>query len=173
MSTERKFWIFWLGGLAIFALARIPHAPLAIPEVPGGILDHQAAGSAQAVDRIQSAWRAAGLRDTAIFAMCHDLVFIGIYGLGSFWGGRMFAQQMDRALLVRIGQVVAIAAIVFLITDYVETGLQLVQLLRDSGSDWMAGTAAIMQPVKIVAFLVTFFGILAGLGIRRFSRPPA
>ena len=170
MTTERKFWIFWIGGLVIFALARIPHAPLAIPEVPGGILDHQAAGSAAVVDRIQAAWRAADLRGIAIFAMCHDLVFIGVYGLGSYWGGRMLASPANGIFLLRLGRVIAGAAIVFVVCDYTETMLQLIQLARELGSDWMAGTAAFAQPIKIAAFIVTFAGIILGLAVRRFSR---
>ena len=173
MTLERRFWLFWIGGLVIFALARIPHAPLAIPEVPGGIFDHQAAGSAAVVDRIQAAWEDAGLRGTAIFAMCHDLVFIGVYGLGSYWGGRLFMASPSRPFLSRLGLSISVAAIVFLVTDYVETVLQLVQLLRDSGSDWMAGTAAVMQPIKIAAFIVTFLGVLIALALRRFSRGSA
>ena len=36
------------------------------------------------------------------------------------------------------------------------------------GSDTLAATAATVQPVKIIAWIVTFFGILAGLVVRRF-----
>ena len=169
MTLERKFWLFWIGGLVIVALARIPHAPLAIEAVPGGILDHQAAGSAAVVDHIQAAWREAGLRSTAIFAMCHDLVFIGIYGMGSFWAGRVFMAETARPKLALLGKIIMQAAVVFLITDYVETNLQLVQLLREQGVDWMAATAAIMQPIKIAAWIITFIGTISALIIRRMA----
>lgn len=169
MTLERKFWLFWIGGLVIFALARIPHAPLAIEAVPGGIFDHQAAGSAAVVDQIQAAWRDAGLRSTAIFAMCHDLVFIGIYGMGSYWAGRVFMVETARPKLALLGKIIMQAAVVFLITDYVETSLQLVQLLREQGVDWMAATAAIMQPIKIAAWIITFIGTISALIIRRMT----
>ena len=172
MTLERKFWLFWIGGLVLFALARIPHAPLAIDAVPGGILDHQAAGSAAVVDQIQAAWRVAGLRDTAIFAMCHDLVFIGIYGMGSYWGGRLFMADASRAKLVLLGKIIAQTAIVFLVTDYVETVLQLIQLLQERGINWMATTAAVMQPIKIAAWVITFVGTISALIARRMTRSP-
>jgi hypothetical protein len=170
MTLERKFWLFWIAGLVIFALARIPHAPLAIDAVPEGILDHQAAGSAAVVDQIQAAWRFAGLRSTAIFAMCHDLVFIGVYGMGSYWGGRLFMADPTRPRLAFLGKIIMQAAIVFLVTDYVETGLQLMQLLRDSGVDWMAATAAFAQPIKIASWIITFVGIVSALIMRRFVK---
>ncbi len=172
MTLERKFWLFWIGGLVIFALARIPHGPLAIDAVPGGILDHQAAGSGAIVDQIQAAWRAAGLRNTAIFAMCHDLVFIGVYGLGSYWAGRLFMADIARPKLALLGKIIMQAAIVFIITDYVETTLQLIQLLQERGVDWMAATAAFMQPIKIAAWIITFVGTISALIVRRTTRAP-
>lgn len=43
MSPKPRFLIWWLGGLAIFAVSLALHAPLAIEAVPRGILDHRAA----------------------------------------------------------------------------------------------------------------------------------
>ena len=70
---------------------------------------------------------------------------------------------MGPGFLRVVGVVVAVAAVVFLITDYVETILQVIQLLQERGVDWMAGTAATMQPFKIAAWVVTFLGVIAGL----------
>ncbi|OZA92520.1 MAG: hypothetical protein B7X57_07950, partial [Erythrobacter sp. 34-65-8] len=64
------------------------------------------------------------------------------------------------------------AAALFLATDLLETIAQLVQLLGQRGSDGLATLAATVQPVKMVAWLVTFFGVIAGLVVRRIS-PPA
>ncbi|NNC52706.1 MAG: hypothetical protein HKO08_06680, partial [Erythrobacter sp.] len=61
MSLRRAFLWTWAGGLVLFAIVIAIGMPLVLTEVPGGILDHQAVGTAAEVDRIQSAWRAAGL----------------------------------------------------------------------------------------------------------------
>ena len=49
MISKDYYMVWWLGGLAIFAISIMIHAPLAIEAVPGGILDHQAAANAAAV----------------------------------------------------------------------------------------------------------------------------
>ena len=163
----RAFLAWWLGGLALFALAIWLHLPLAIEAVPGGIGDHQAAGTAEEVERIHAAWRAAGVYGAARAAMIADLVFIGVYAVGSFLGGRML-RASGGGVLRLIGDAVIAGAIVFGVTDYIETICQFVQLMQGRGSDALAAIAATVQPVKIIAWIVTFAGILAGLAVRRF-----
>lgn len=163
----RAFLAWWLGGLALFALVLWLHAPLAIPAVPGGIGDHQAAGSAAEVERIHAAWRAAGVYDAARIAMIADLVFIGVYTIGAALGGRMLRASGGGTMRL-IGDAVLAGAIVFGVTDYIETVCQLVQLVQGRGSDALAATAATVQPVKIIAWIATFAGIVIGLAVRRF-----
>ena len=163
----RAFLAWWLGGLALFALVLWLHAPLAIPAVPGGIGNHQAAGSAAEVERIHAAWRAAGVYGTARTAMIADLVFIGVYTLGAALGGRVLRASGGGTMRL-IGDAVLAGAVVFGVTDYVETVCQLVQLVQDEGSNALAATAATVRPVKIIAWIATFVGILAGLAVRRF-----
>ena len=88
MLSKESYLIWWLGGLAIFAVSLMIHAPLAIEAVPGGILDHQAASDAGEVDRIQTAWRDAGLMTQARLAMASDLVFILVYSFGALRAGQ-------------------------------------------------------------------------------------
>lgn len=164
----QRFVSLWSAGLALFAFVIWLSMPLAIDAVPGGILDHQAAGSAADVDRIQQAWVAAGLAERAQMAMLGDLVFIVFYGLGAWYGGLWFAQD-SRPKLRRLGWLLAGTALVFLATDLTETLAQLVQLARGQGSDGLSGLAATVRPVKMVAWLVTFFGVIAGLVVRRIS----
>ncbi len=168
MTDVRPKLKLWLYGLVAFAIVIAVGIPLGIEQVPGGILDHQSAGTAERVDQIQAAWAAAGLRTTAIIAMAGDLIFIGIYGWGSYVAGRSFS-HIGPGLLRAIGLLVMAAAIVFLITDYLETTLQIIQLLRDQGSDWMAGTAATARPIKAAAWIVTFVGVIAGYLTWKFS----
>jgi hypothetical protein len=163
MKDHRPQLKFWLIGLAMFG------ALIALGFVRGDasqytILDHQAAGTAAMVDTIQADWRANGLRQLAIISMIGDLIFIGFYGCGAFIAGRSFS-RIETGLLRGLGVIIAGAAVVFLITDYVETILQLIQLLREQGSDWMAGTAATARPIKVAAWIVTFVGVLLSLGI--------
>ena len=168
---EQRFISLWVAGLALFALAIWLSLPLRIDAVPGGILDHQAAGSAAEVNRIQQAWEGAGLAERAQMAMFGDLVFIVVYGMGAWYGGLAFAQE-SRPKLRRLGWLLVGAAALFLATDLLETIAQLVQLLGLRGSDGLATLAATVQPVKMVAWLVTFFGVIAGLAVRQIS-PPA
>lgn len=167
----QRFVSLWPAGLALFALVIWLSWPLQIAAVPGGILDHQAAGTGQEVERIQSAWAAAGLAEQARMAMLGDLVFIVTYGLGAWYGGSWFAQD-TRLKLKRMGWLLLGASVLFLVTDLTETLAQLVQLTRGQGSDGLAGLAATVRPIKVVAWLVTFFAVIAALVVRRIS-PPA
>ncbi len=169
-ANERSFRRYWPAGLMLFGIVIWLGWPLGIAEVPGGILDHQAAGSAAEVDRIQRAWLVAGLYDRAKLAMVGDLVFIGVYGLGAWYAGLAF-RESALPKLRRLGGLLIAAAALFLATDYIETIAQAIQLFDARGSDGLAQIAATMRPVKVVAWVVTFAGVLAGLVVRR--RNPA
>ncbi|MEM8726549.1 MAG: hypothetical protein AAGE86_13610 [Pseudomonadota bacterium] len=169
--SEKADLRIWIWGLIAFAIVIALGATLDA-DTPYGIVDHQSAGTAAQVDTIQSAWKDAGLRWLAMAAMAGDLIFIGIYSLGAWRAGRSFARIGNFAVVV-IGHQIAIAAVIFCVTDYIETSLQLVQLVHDQGSDGMAGTAAFMQPIKIVAWIATFLGVIIALVVRRISSPSA
>ncbi|MBL45324.1 MAG: hypothetical protein CMN71_11575 [Sphingomonadaceae bacterium] len=172
MSEPKPNLRWWLWGLVAFAIVIVLSMAVMHPEsVTLGIAEHQAAGSAARVDEIQGQWREGGVRTLAIIAMLGDLVFIGIYGWGSWLAGRSFMAMRGAARM--LGMLIAISAITFLVTDYTETILQVVQLLSEQGSDWMAAVAATVRPVKIVAWIATFGGVLMALAIRRFGAPPA
>ncbi|MBO6526275.1 hypothetical protein [Erythrobacter sp.] len=163
---------WWLWGLLAFVIVIALSMAVTHPEsVTLGIAEHQAAGSAARVDEIQDQWREGGVRTLAIVAMLGDLVFIGIYGWGSWLAGRSFMAMRGSARM--LGILIAISAIIFLVTDYTETILQVVQLLSEQGSDWMAAVAATVRPVKILAWIATFGGVLMALAIRRFGAPAA
>ena len=163
---------WWLWGLFAFVVVIGLGAAVTAPDpVTFGITDHQAAGTAARVDAIQTQWREGGVRPLAILAMIGDLVFIAIYGWGSWRAGRSFMPAGGRVRV--IGAFIAAAALVFVLTDYTETLLQLAQLLRDAGSDQLAGIAATARPVKVAAWVVTFLGVIAAWLIRRFAAPTA
>lgn len=172
MTMERAFWLFWIGGIVAFGVTIMLGLPLNIPEVPGGILDHQAAATATEVDRIQRAWTDAGQAGTARIAMISDLCFIGIFGIGSFLGG-VRLRKSGGTILTSLGFVAILSAVVFVVTDYTETISQFIQLSAMRGDDSLAGLAATVRPIKIVAFLVTFFAVLLGLILKRRVRPTA
>ena len=168
MSEPKPNLRWWLWGLVAFAIVIVLSMAVMHPEsVTLGIAEHQAAGSAARVDEIQGQWREGGVRTLAIIAMLGDLVFIGIYGWGSWLAGRSFMAMRGAARM--LGMLIAISAIIFLVTDYTETILQVVQLLSEQGSDWMAAVAATVRPVKIVAWIATFGGVLMALAVRRFG----
>ncbi len=169
---ERRFWRFWLGGLLLLALM-VAMNPMFTNEIsPWGIRDHQSAGTAVRVDAIQARWQVAGVMGWARLAMAIDLVYIAVYSFGAFCGGRFFAQSKQRGLR-RLGSVVVVAAIVVGIADYIETICQFVQAMTMTGSDLLAGIAATAQPIKSIAFLTTFFGLLVALFLRQMARHAA
>lgn len=170
MTEQTKFDLrWWLYGLVAFAVV-IATGSILLTGSPFGITDHQAAATAERVNEIHASWREGGVRNIAIAAMIGDLIFIGIYSWGSYRAGRSIAEAASGTSRL-IGTAVWIAAIVFLVTDYLETVLQVIQLTREQGVDWMAQTAATVRQPKIIAWIVTFLGVIAALLIRRFGRP--
>lgn len=162
MNLRRAFLWTWVGGLVLFAIVIVLGMPLVLTEVPGGILDHQAAGTAAEVDRIQSAWRAAGLWNQATLAMMGDLLFIGVYGIGCVLGGLYFRRSAQGWMTVA-GSIALASGAVFLLTDYAETISQIVQLWRFEGDDGLAGLAATVRPWKIGSWILATLTIIACL----------
>jgi hypothetical protein len=169
---ERRFWRYWLGGLLILAVMIAMNPWFTNPVSPWGIRDHQSAGTAIRVDAIQAAWRAAGVMDLAQLGIAIDLIYIGVYSFGAYCGGRLFAQSA-RPHIRRLGWVIVAAALIVGVADYIETICQFVQALTFKGDDMLAGIAATAQPIKSTAFLVSFFGLLAALFLRRMARRAA
>jgi hypothetical protein len=165
---EKRFWRFWLGGLLILAAMIVMNTWLTNMESPWGIRDHQSAGTAERIDAIQAAWQAAGVMGLAKISIAIDLIYIGVYSFGAYCGGRLFARS-EHPNLRRLGWVIVAAAIIVGVADYVETLCQFVQALTFKGSDLLAGIAATAQPIKSTAFLVSFFGLLAALLLRRMA----
>lgn len=166
---ERRFWRFWLGGLLILAIMIAMNPWFSNAVSPWGIRDHQSAATALRVDAIQAAWQAAGVMDLARFGIALDLIYIGIYSFGAYCGGRLFAQSA-RPHIRRLGWVIVAAAIIVGVADYTETLCQFVQAMTFRSSDTLAGIAATAQPIKSLAFLTSFFGLLAALFLRRMAR---
>lgn len=158
----------WLISLAVFAVVIGLSSLITQGDVTFGIVDHQAAASAERVDEIQAQWREGGVRTFAIVAVVADLLWIWLYALGSFVAGRSFASGRGAVLYVA-GLIICAAAIIFAIADYTETILQFIQLLNENGDDTMARLAATAQPIKISAFLIAFVGIVAAWMINRFT----
>lgn len=171
-AAEKNFWRYWLFGLLLFAAMIVLNPLLSNGNAPMGISDHQTAGTAAKIDVIQRAWQAAGVLLIARASMAIDLLFIGVYSWGA-WNGGKFMRGQSMPSVRRIGGVVMAATLVFLVTDYTETICQFVQVMQFKGSDQLAGIAAAVQPVKSVAWLVTFIGLLAALLFRRMARRTA
>ncbi len=165
---ERRFWTFWLSGILLLAAQIVMNVWLVTEAAPLGISDHQAAATAARVDIIHAGWVASDVMDLAIYSMELDLLFIAVYAWGAFAGGRMFAAS-SLPMLARLGKVIIAAAIGFAITDYVETISQLTQAALTGGHDMHAGVAAKARPIKMILFMVTFFGLLIGLAIRNWK----
>ena len=166
-APELRWW-FW--GLFAFVVVIGLGAAVTAPDpVTFGITDHQAAGTAARVDVIQTQWRDGGVRPLAILAMIGDLVFIAIYGWGSWRAGRSFMPAGGRVRV--IGAFIAAAALVFVLTDYTETVLQIIQLIADKGSDPLRVRRhrAALQGNRLI---VTFVGVPVALVMRRIDAGP-
>lgn len=167
MNPAKPTLRLWLIGLVTFAIV-IALGVWLRQASDFGIVDHQLAGTAKRVNEIQGNWSDEGVRWLAILSMAGDLVFIGIYGLGSWVAARGFMRQSGAVVRI-IGLVSAVAAVFFLATDYTETILQFIQLVQDAGDDRFARIAASMQQIKIASWTATFIGIAAAWAIMRFS----
>ncbi|MEM7779160.1 MAG: hypothetical protein AAF697_02070 [Pseudomonadota bacterium] len=167
-KVEVKLWL--IGVLMLVALIAVLQTLTG--DGPYGIVDHQAAARADRVNEIQGAWKQAGHFGLHTAGMVGDLIFIVVYSLGTWRAGRgLRAQSGGFARLV--GAVVGLSAVVFFATDICETSLQLTQMVMDQGVEWMAATAAFMQPIKVIAWIVSFVSVLLGLAAARFSRGKA
>lgn len=153
--SVRSGMMWWAAGLAAFVVVIWMHLPLTIAQVPGGIGDHQSAGSAARVDAIQSAWSEAGLQGRALSAMITDVVFVLIYGTGCIAFGKAARAVPGKAYAV-LGRLLWIAGWIFLLTDLAETTAQIAQLTSGEGSDTLAGLAAGVGPAKITAMATSF-----------------
>lgn len=166
----RNFWIFWLGGLAIFLFMVFTSGSLATDIAPGGILDHQRAGSAERVNAIQQSWAAAGQMVHAKWSMITDLVFIGLYSIGGIIGGRLLWQEAHSPALKKLGLLMVLAYFLFGLLDYIETIGQIIQLLQEQGDDTLASIAAFVMPPKSLAAIIGTLGMIVALVWRSRER---
>ena len=171
-KLERNFWRFWLSGLMLLSLMIAVNPWLSNDVSPWGIGDHQAAATAARVDDIHRAWQAADVLNLARFAMIIDLVYIAVYSFGAYCGGRFFAQSSN-SIMKRLGWIIVATAIILGVADYIETICQLLQIMTLQGNSRLAAVAAAAQPIKSIAFLTTFLGLLAALFLRRMARRAA
>ncbi len=162
----RNFRRFWIGGIILFGFIVILNFALITDVSPSGIGDHQGAGSADKINEIQYAWKDKGVLFYAYLGIAIDLMFIGIYSLGAFCGGILLRYD-DSIMIKRVGSLVIAGAILFFITDYVETILQAIQLFSMQGHDDLAYIAASVRPAKTIAFLVTIVGLLSTILYRK------
>lgn len=159
----RNFWIFWLGGLAVFLFNVATSAPLMTDIAPTGILDHQSAGTAERVDAIQQSWAAAGQMNYAKWSMITDLVFINLYTIGGIIGGRLLWQEAQSPSLKKLGLFMVLTYFLFGVFDYVETLSQITQVLQEQGSDTLAGIAAFARSPKIATWVIGTVGMIVAL----------
>lgn len=153
---------WWIAGLIAFGIVIWMSMPLEIKDVPGGIIDHQKAPDAGTVNTIQRYWRQAGLLSTARNAMIGDLVFIGVYGLGSLLCGLYFRARRQ-VVLRALGWSAIVAALLYLASDYGETIAQIIQLVNFAGDDDLAHFASTLQPIKVAAWIGTFLAVILAL----------
>lgn len=163
LYSWRNFWIFWGGGMALFLYLVASSGSLETVVAPGGILDHQSAATAERVNAIQQSWADAGVLETARRAMITDLVFITLYMSGGIIGGRLIWQRAKSPTLKKVGLLCVVTYFIFGLADYVETVSQLVQLVREQGSDILAGTAALAQPAKTLAWISATVAMIVAL----------
>ncbi len=151
---------FWFGGIIIF-IVLVLFNPLLITDIsPTGVVEHQLAGTGDRVDTIQFAWLAADVLHWAKILMVGDLFFIGIYAFGASCGGILLRGD-ERVMVKRLGALIMAAAILFCITDYIETIAQIIQLFAMKGNDNLAYLAAAVNPFKSASFMVTLIGLLS------------
>lgn len=163
----RLFWGLFALGWALFAFLAATNGQMVTAASPGGILDHQVAGTAARVDEIQGAWAAAGKLGFARLSIGVDLLFIGVLSVAGVIGGVKIARAANGPLLRGAGWLTALAFLVFCGADYAETIAQFIQAMSGRGIDALAQLAAAVNPPKVAAFLAGHGLLLAGLiGLR-------
>lgn len=168
----RLFWAFYLLGMGVFAWLAATHAQFQTEIAPGGILDHQSAGTGMRAEQIHQAWKEKGVWSAVPTAMVLDLVFITLVTIGGVIAGYLMARKGGAR--GALGWLILGAWLVFAASDYAETGCQLVQVLGDHGRDELAGLAASVKPLKLVAFVIATLALWAGLAWTGMaSRKPA
>ena len=167
-GIEIRYWLIGVGMLA----ALMGFGTIFMGDSAFSVIDHQAAATAQRVNEIQSAWQDEGYSGLHIIGMIGDLIFIVVYSIGTIRAGR--GLRAGASVITRtIGLLVLVLGGVFFVTDITETSLQLVQMLMNEGKDWMAGTAAFMQPIKVFSWIASFVAVLVGLVANRLSSSAA
>jgi hypothetical protein len=167
-ELEKRFWRYWLAGLLLFAVMIAMNPSISNIHAPMGILEHQAARTAAKVDAIQRQWQADGVLWLARLSMAIDLVFVAVYSWGALLGGKVMRASASPGAQ-RLGVLIMVAAVLFCVTDYAETISQFVQAMQYKGSDLLAGIAATARPIKSLAWVITFVGLLAALLLRRMA----
>ena len=168
MQGEKVFPRWWLIGIGLFVLMVVLNYWLMLPTSPLGISDHQEAATAVQVDSIQQGWADAKVLWLARLSMVIDLVFIGVYTRGAFAGGMLF-RRTQSGLFRGLGGLIAAAAILFGLTDYIETISQFVEAMSFKGSDELSAIHSHVRSTKSVAFLVTLVGLLTAIVHRRMT----
>jgi hypothetical protein len=167
-ELEKRFWRYWLAGLLLFAVMIAMNPSISNIHAPMGISEHQAARTAAKVDAIQRQWQADGVLWLARLSMAIDLVFVAVYSWGALLGGKVMRASASPGAQ-RLGVLIMVAAVLFCVTDYAETISQFVQAMQYKGSDLLAGIAATARPIKSLAWVITFVGLLAALLLRRMA----
>lgn len=166
MAMSRAFWIAFGAAWAVFALMALGNQMAVVPGVaPGGILDHQVAGTAARVGAIQEAWRGGEtwMGVQALFVL--DFIFIPLAALAAVLGGVAMLKGGLRAL----GLAALAGGVISAGTDLTETVAQAMQLWGAGPSDQLAGLAKSMSEPKMAAYVVANGAILAGLVLRRLK----
>jgi hypothetical protein len=165
-ATRRVSWgLFWLlfaAGWGLFAYLAATNGRMATPVSPGGILDHQVAGTAAQANAIQQAWADKGELGFARTSMSVDLVFIAVLTAAGVYGGLAIARVAKGPVLRALGNIAALLFVAYAVADYVETVCQLMEAIN-GGDDQLARTAAIANKPKIYAFLAGHLALFAGL----------
>jgi hypothetical protein len=166
----RTFWLLYAIAWALFAWMAIKNGEIAKAAAPYSIVSHQVAGDAATVNAIQLRWQQAGQYPLAKLSMWVDLVFIAFATLSGMLGGRLIKQRAGKQALKILATIVMAIWVVAGVTDYAETIPQVIQVSTQSGSDTLAGLAAAMQSIKILAYLGGTLLLWIGLAWLAFDR---
>ena len=142
--------------MLIIALLISQGDQLVTAAVPGGMVDHQTAGTALRVDQIHQSWTDEGAMGFFKIAILFDLLFIVMYSLGGVIGGQLVRRDAVSPILKILGLMAMAAYFAFGILDLCETLCQIVQVFFTGGHDGLAGLAELVQPPKLVAFAIGF-----------------
>ena len=136
---------------------------------PGGIVGYELAWSAARANEFLSAWRGAGLLETAKVSLGVDFAFLLAYPLMFATGIGLLVRRPTLATFDRVGNVLKTTVLACIPLDAIEN-LALWRMIDHGASDGLAHLATICASLKFALVIIAALWCIGAL-VRRLASP--